>query len=283
MQKRDKIPRSIQRQVRKECGYGCVICGLPLFEYHHIIEWAIEQKHEVNNLVLLCPTHHSSVTKGLTKEAQVRRYRASPFNLSNGKSRSNLPFFFEGDSCSVFMGSLMFKTEFQNGEGEINAISVDGIPIVGFVLQDNQLLLNLNLFDNFNNLILSISNNEILVSNIPWDMKFEGTKLTIYNSPRNLLFVINFNPPNLLIIEKGKFYCNGIKIEIEPRITEISNSKIPWGTAEFIWFESVGTLNGILIGERSTCLGPALFSYSNIERHFERTKTDNPSSKQIAP
>ncbi len=37
---RPKIPLPIQREVRQRCGFGCVICGLPLYDYDHIIGWA---------------------------------------------------------------------------------------------------------------------------------------------------------------------------------------------------------------------------------------------------
>ena len=94
-----------------------------------------------------------------------------------------------------------------------------------------------------------------------------------------MLLAIDFNPPNLLIIERGKFYCNGVKIQVEPGVTEISNSKVPWGTAAFFITDSIGSVNGILIGERSTCLGPAMFSYSNIERHFEISNTGSQSNE----
>lgn len=35
------IPLPIQREVRQRCGFGCVICGMPLYEYEHMEEWAL--------------------------------------------------------------------------------------------------------------------------------------------------------------------------------------------------------------------------------------------------
>lgn len=44
------IPLSIQRKVRQRCGFGCVICGMPLYEYEHMAEWAQVKRH--NNLIM---------------------------------------------------------------------------------------------------------------------------------------------------------------------------------------------------------------------------------------
>ena len=33
------MPLPIQREVRQRCGFGCVVCGLPLYEYDHLLGW----------------------------------------------------------------------------------------------------------------------------------------------------------------------------------------------------------------------------------------------------
>lgn len=39
MKKRPAIPESIKRQVRQEAKFGCIFCGSPIIEYHHIEEY----------------------------------------------------------------------------------------------------------------------------------------------------------------------------------------------------------------------------------------------------
>ncbi len=48
------IPLPIQREVRKRCGFGCVLCGLPLYEYEHMEEWAQVKRHIADEITLLC-------------------------------------------------------------------------------------------------------------------------------------------------------------------------------------------------------------------------------------
>src|SRR5690348_15018177 len=33
---RPPITEEKKRQIRKRCGFGCIFCGRPLYEYHHI-------------------------------------------------------------------------------------------------------------------------------------------------------------------------------------------------------------------------------------------------------
>src|SRR5439155_1627187 len=48
------IPEPIKRQIRQRCGFGCVLCGLPLFEYEHLKGWANVQRHMPEEITLLC-------------------------------------------------------------------------------------------------------------------------------------------------------------------------------------------------------------------------------------
>jgi len=48
----------MQREVRQRCGFGFVICGIPIYHYDHIIDHAEVHEHTADKLTLLCPTHH---------------------------------------------------------------------------------------------------------------------------------------------------------------------------------------------------------------------------------
>lgn len=81
------IPLPIQREVRQRCGFGCVICGLPLYEYEHMEEWAIVKRHVADEITLLCDQHHREKTGGLLPVEVVRAANKSPFNLKEGNSK----------------------------------------------------------------------------------------------------------------------------------------------------------------------------------------------------
>jgi hypothetical protein len=82
MSERD-IPKEIKRRVRERCGFGCVYCGIPIIDYHHIVPWAECQEHDPENIMLLCPTCHRKVGKW-TRDDQLQ-VKARPKNILEGK------------------------------------------------------------------------------------------------------------------------------------------------------------------------------------------------------
>ena len=59
------IPESIKRKVRQRCGFGCVICGIGLYEYEHFApEYKDAKSHAPEGITLLCPNHHARKTIG---------------------------------------------------------------------------------------------------------------------------------------------------------------------------------------------------------------------------
>ena len=54
------IPADIRRAVLVEAGHACAIptCQYPATEFAHIVPYAKIKRHEVLNIVALCPNHH---------------------------------------------------------------------------------------------------------------------------------------------------------------------------------------------------------------------------------
>ena len=78
------IPEPVKRQLRQEAGFGCVRCGLPIIEYHHIIERAVESHNRPGDMMAVCPLFHSEITSGAVTEAEQRRWKANPVNIEAG-------------------------------------------------------------------------------------------------------------------------------------------------------------------------------------------------------
>jgi hypothetical protein len=53
------IPEPVKREVRQRCGFGCVICGKPLYDYDHKLGFSKVRRHVAEQITLLCPTHHA--------------------------------------------------------------------------------------------------------------------------------------------------------------------------------------------------------------------------------
>lgn len=217
------IPLSIQREVRQRCGFGCVICGMPLYEYEHMAEWAQVKRHVADEITLLCDQHHREKTGGLLPKEVVEEANKNPFNLRKGISKPyNLHF--SGKNAKIEIGSNSFTCKDRGYGTAMIPISVDGIPLIGLILADNHLLLNLVVFDEFNSPVLHIKNNQLIYSTSPWDIQLVGKKLTIREAHKKILIEIEFMPPNKVIINKGRFLCNGVEILIKPTNILITNN-----------------------------------------------------------
>jgi trigger factor len=256
----------MQREIRQRCGFGCVVCGMPLYEYEHMLGYAEVKRHVASEITLLCDQHHRERTNGLLPLDDVKRADANPYNKRTGVSKP-YDFHFHGSECEALIGGNLFTTR-DAGHGTIMVpISVDGIPIVGFVLSDGRLLLNLRLFDEYNQVVLRIDNNSLTYRPDTWDIQLVGRRLTIREAHRNLLLDIVFNPPNKIWIERGRLLCNGVEVAIFPDHIMVN------GMTEISGCLAERCSGGLLIG----CNDPPLsgfFAMSHISRYPDRGSVD---------
>lgn len=259
------IPLPIQREVRQRCGFGCIICGLPLWEYHHINGWTNVQEHKADEITLLCDQHHREATSCLLTREQILQANSTPYNLKAGQS-SALALSYEGDSCEVHIGNNLFTTIYHGQHTESIPLMVDGIPLIGFVLEDGHLLMNTILFDCFNNIVLRIVNNQLFYSISPWDIDFIGRTLIIREKPRHFLTRMTFEPPNKVTIDKGRFLCNGVEILVESDyILVTNNSTLIQGCSAF------NCHGGLIIGSTPIPMG-GFMRFQSIDRYLGDTK-----------
>lgn len=259
------IPLPIQREVRQRCGFGCVICGLPLYEYEHMEEWAIVQRHIADEITLLCDQHHREKTAGLLPKQAVKQANSNPYNLQDGVKKPYL-FHFAGDEAVIELGSNIFTCKDAGYGTAFAPIVVDNVPLLGFVIADGHLLFNLVAFDEMNHKILHIKNNQLIYSTMPWDIQLVGTTLTIREAHRKILIEINFSPPNKVTINRGRFLLNGVETLISPKRLMITNN-----ATIFSGNTVMNSSAGLLLGDCAD--RSALLCISKIPRYnFDRTK-----------
>ena len=255
------IPLPIQREVRQRCGFGCVICGFPLYEYEHLEEWAKVKRHVTEEITLLCDQHHREKTAKLLPKEVVREANSNPFNLKKGVSKQ-YDLHFSGKEAEITIRGNIFTCEDHGYGTAIIPISVDGTPLVGFVLGDGHLLLNLVLFDEFNQPILHIKNNQLYYSVIPWDIQLVGTILTVREAPKKILVEIEFSPPNKVTISRGRFLRNGVEILVRPENILITNNAFVISGCHV--HNSVG---GLILGPHEKSIG-GFMAIGSIPRYL---------------
>jgi hypothetical protein len=254
--KRD-IPPGVRRAVRQRCGFGCVICGLPLYEYEHMAGWANVHRHEAAEITLLCDRHHREKTGGLLPIAAVRAADADPFNRRMGVS-APYALHYAGDECGVVIGSNSFSASTQS---DLAAVMVDGIPLVGFRFEDGHYLLNVLLFNEANELVLQVADNELVYSSQPWDIELVGTRLILRAGAGSIFIDINFRPPNGLAIERGRLLCNGAELFVRPEFALLVNN-----ASLIVRNSSQGGVVGLNIGADPRGL-PSAFRFDRIPRY----------------
>lgn len=224
--KRPAIPLPIKREIRQRCGYGCVICGLPLYEYDHIEEWSKIKEHDPNKITLLCNKHHAEKTKGLLTAKEVSKANDEPINLRKGIS-SPYSFHFSGDTAEFLIGNNHFISipdSYGTGIG-IMPIVIDNIPVIGFRIIENHLFLDLQLYDECNEKIIEIKENELIYNVNQWDIEFVGRTLKIRKDKGVIIFEIQFNPPGNILIPQAKIFFNGVLVNVDQEKICIENNK----------------------------------------------------------
>jgi hypothetical protein len=209
------IPEGVKREVRQRCGFGCVICGLPLYEYEHMEEWALVKRHVAEEITLLCSMHHDEKTKGLRSIDSVRLANANPISL---RKNSSSPYFYpiQPDDIKIRIGTNHFYFDKDSTTNQMIVISIASLPIVWFNFEDGHLLLNLSIYDENNDLALSIRDNEMIYTAKSWDIEFVGTTLTIRSALRKITLVLDVSAEKKLIsIDRALLTYDGYELIID--------------------------------------------------------------------
>jgi trigger factor len=261
---RPPIPPEIKREVRKRCGFGCVICGMPLYEYEHMLEWAEVKRHVASEITLLCRLHHGEKTNGLLPKENVIEANKNPFNLKAGVSKNHL-LHYSGKNVQLVLANSVFQFNDLPENSFFAPLVVDGLAIVGFRVEDGKLLLQFIAFDEFNVPVLQIVDSELIYRAEQWDIEWIGQKLTFRQAQRKILLQLVFEPPHTIRMVKGRILFNGIELLIGADFLFCSNNSS--------FFSGISTTNcpvGLAIGDPVPNAGAGMV-FSGIPRYgFDR-------------
>lgn len=242
-----------------------MVCGLPLYEYDHLVDWAMAHTHVADEITLLCDQHHREKTSGLLSLGQVSEANRLPNNLKHGVSKP-YDLHYSGDHCEIVIGSNTFTQSDQGYGTTLIPVSIDNVPLLAFVLADGHLLLNLNLVDEFNCLIVQIFNNQLIQTAEPWDIQFVGRNLVIREARREILLDIIFEAPNRVVVRRARFLLNGVELLVRPEGVIVANNG-----AEFSGCSVENVFRGLAIGPHDP--PGALIALSEVSR-YPRQRSD---------
>ncbi len=189
------IPDPIKLQIRQECGFGCVVCGMTIYTYEHIDpEFSDATEHDSSKMALLCGGCHLKVTKGIWSKEKIVKARLSPKCKQQGYSND---FFDVGEPFGVSVGRIYY---FKNETGDL--LQIDGKIVLSLkkvVGEPPQL--SGTFCDHNGKVIFEIKENEWIGNSDTWDIESVGNTLTIKDAENSILLQINARPPHIIAIQ----------------------------------------------------------------------------------
>lgn len=190
-----RIDDAIKRLIRQKSGFGCIFCGSWIYQYAHIEpEFANAKVHDPEKICLLCGTHHQKVTLGRLSKKQVFDQYQHPIALSRGFASDYLDL---RSRFYVALGRVFFV---ETGK----LLIIDGVDLlsVSQPTPDEPMKLNAKFFDNQGNLLLSVTDNEMIGYTKNWDIEQKGAQTIIRRKRGDIVLQMNIIPPDVIEIER---------------------------------------------------------------------------------
>lgn len=203
------IPGNVKREVRKNSGFGCVICGLAICEYEHVTpEWNDAKVHDPNCMTLLCGSCHSKKTRGIYSVEKIKNAMKTPKCREDGFNRDYLDF---GKNKPIIQ---LGKTTFYHPESLITVNGMSILSILPPVTTDTDEPFGLFAYfsDNEGEGILGIENNIWKGNSHYWDIETKGRKLLIRKKLGDIVLDIENIPNDRFIIHHIKMRYQGYDI-----------------------------------------------------------------------
>jgi hypothetical protein len=152
------------------------VCGNPILQYHHIVEWSVEQHFRPEDMMVLCPLHHDQASKGAMTE---KEQRAAPVNVGQGRVSGLLAV--KQDYCAAQFGTVTAV-----GEGPF--LHMGGEDLLCLDLGPKCLDISLKVYNEADELIAEIRRNEWIAGDpLPWDIEAHWQKLVIRDRARSIV------------------------------------------------------------------------------------------------
>lgn len=217
------IPAAVQLEVRKRCGFGCVICGVCFYDYEHFNpKYCDASEHKPEGITLLCMQCNQKRERGLLSLETVIRCNTDPKCLEQGFSREWLDF--GSQSVEITIGGCRFTW------GAVLTIAGDPILAVDKPAFPGQpWLLSAKLADSNGNIALEIEDNHLIAHSSNWDVKIKGSRVIVRQRMRKRCLVLRMVPPSEIIVESLDMAWKGRLIKADAKSIRIKHpGSIGW-------------------------------------------------------
>lgn len=211
-------PSPVRRQVRQECGFGCVICGASIYEYAHLDPpFRDAKEHRPERMALLCPNHHTKLDKELISLETVESARSNPQSQRDGFASDFFDIGMKEHPTIEFAGSVAENCVVPLQYRDVPLCKIESAEEGGAPFR-----LSAQFFNSEGEPSLRIIENEWQASTDNWDVEATGARIVVRDAHRHISLRIVADPPDKLIIDRldmrvGEFHLNGTDelLEIE--------------------------------------------------------------------
>lgn len=224
------IPAEIRTKIRKDAGFGCVVCGCVLVDYEHIEpEFHEAKEHDPEKMTLLCIGCHGRVTRKLLAKKGVWEAKQNPKALQDGFVHDLL--FVNTDNMEIRVGNSRSKNTKV-------VLTIHGKPIVWFeppFVEGEPSKLCAIFYDDSGNVISYINRNQFVAYSSNQDVTSQSTKLSITSNEIQCL-VMDRKGGAILHISKihGSYLDTSISTSADGTLSmKQGNSRITLGGTHF--------------------------------------------------
>jgi len=217
------VPPDVKREVRKRCGFGCVICGLSFYDYEHFDpDFVDATEHNPEGMTLLCSQCNQKRARDRLSAQSVAAANANPKCLQRGFSSES--FDFGSDPIEVqFAGVSFYACRY--------LIMVNDKPLLAVSppKEPGQPVLLSGLFaDGNGNVTLTIDDNVFSVNSDNWDVECVGPRITIRSAHRDISLILKMEPPSRMVVERIDMKFQGVFLRGNMDLLETSFDGKRW-------------------------------------------------------
>ena len=207
------------REVRQRCGFGCIVCGCAIVQYHHFEpEYADADEHRPEGITLLCGTCHDKASRGLVNVEEVKQHNASPACKRSGFAHDFL--FASRNNVHFQVGSATFRR---------HAVMLhDDEVLIGFeppLEKGGPLQLFARLEDDEGAHLLEIKNNVWVAGTHHFDVETTGTSIIIRRKSREITLRMDLKGSGDIILDRLKMGYKGFTVSVENGCFYVKNPK----------------------------------------------------------
>lgn len=223
-----KIPGDVRREVRRQCHFGCVVCGRSFIQYDHLDpEFKDAVLHVAEGIALLCGGCHDEKTCGRLSLQTVQHFRANPKARELGHS------WYRDQNVALahpeihFGGMVLKRCPTPIAVRGEPLISIEGPEADGAPFRLSATFCDLN-----GNVTLCIAENEWQATTHAWDAETEGTTLTIRERKGVQLLRLRALPGVGIAVERLQMSLHGYTFDGDEK--QVTITQPDGGRGQFI-------------------------------------------------